>query len=373
MKDYVGFGAVNEALLDLAGGDYHRVLVVASESGWERFNAVERRRFFTERETVVFSGFSINPEFDEILAGVEVRNRFRPDLIVAYGGGSPIDVAKMIKVVAFTKEPYDPDKPETLVPSGDGPPVVAIATTAGSGAEATMFAVFYRHAAKVSLASRYMRPEMAVADPEMTYSLPPYQTAATGFDGLSQSVEAYWASSTSEKAREIARTSIGYILPNIYNAVHSPEPGNRYHMLQGSYLSGEAINLTRTTMPHALGYHLTKKYNLPHGHAVALTLPYFFILNMDESLETNSPLGPEGQRENMRSLFSILGQKTAEDAFQFWRNLMQACGLAVTFSEVGVDSREKMEALVDSMNLARMNNHPVKIGRERLVDFFLSR
>lgn len=371
MKDHVGFGALNDALLALDSMGYEKVLVVASKSGWQRFLAAGKRPFFESRETWVFSDFSYNPEFREILAGAEVLRARRPDLIVAYGGGSPMDVAKMMKTVVFTKEEYDPERPETLVPSGEGPPLVAIPTTAGSGSEATQFAVFYKDSVKQSLAYPCLRPEMAVVDPEMTYTLPPGQTAATGFDGLSQSVEAFWASTRTKETHAFAVASIQCILPNLYNAVHAPEPGNRYNMAQGAYLSGEAINITRTTMPHALAYHLTKRYGLPHGHATALTLPYFFRLNTDPSLPVNGGFSVEENRLNMEKLFALLGQKTGEDCFEFWRNLMRSCGLAATFAEVGVDTPDKIGTLVDSMNMARMGNHPVKIERDRLIEFFI--
>lgn len=373
MRDYTGFGALSEALLAMEAGGYRKVLVVASTSGWERFNAVEKRRFFAERDTRVFSAFSVNPDIAEIMAGAAVLGEFRPDLIVTIGGGSAMDVAKVMKAAVFTREPFAPEQPEGLKPSGEGPPLVAIATTSGSGSEATQYAVFYKGVEKQSLAHPSLRPEMAVVDPELTYSLPPAQTASTGFDALCQSVEAFWCSNTTPEARELATASIGYILPHIYNAVHSPAPDNRYHMAQGAYLSGKAIDITRTTLPHALCYHLTKKYGVPHGHACALTLPYLFLAFMDESLPVNSPLGPEGHRENMRGLFAVLGQETAEDCFVFWRNLLKACGLAATLPEVGMDTRDKVGAMVASMNTARQKNNPVHMEPEYLVDLFMKR
>ena len=371
MKDYVGFGALSEALQDLEKQNPKRVLIVASDGGWQRFTAKGEYDFFKNRESCCFTAFSPNPDFSEIVEGVETMREFDPDLLIAIGGGSAIDVAKMMKSVLFTKEQYDPGRPETVKPSGDGPPLVAIATTAGSGAEATQYAIFYVGTMKQSLASPLVRPEMAVVDPEMTYSLPPAITAATGFDALTQGVEAFWASSTTPQAQEYATASIRYALNNMYNAVHTPNPGNRYHMAQAAYLSGLALNITRTTIPHALGYHLTKFYGVPHGHAVALTVPYCFRLSLDPALPVNTPVGREGHVENMRKLTTLLGQETSEDCFVFWRNLLAACGLAPTLQDVGVDSEDKVRALVGSMNMARMKNHPVDIPAEMLIQEFL--
>ncbi len=370
MQDYIGFGALNEALGALDAGGYAKVLVVASESAWKRFNGEYGREFFRKRNTRLFSDFSVNPDFKEILAGVEVCRAFRPDLLVAIGGGSPIDVAKMIKAVVFTKVAYDPQLPETVKPSGDGPPLVAIATTAGSGSEATQYAVFYVGEKKQSVGHDALRPEMAVVDPEMSYSLSPKQTAASGLDALSQSVEAYWSARTCPEARDFAEASIRYILPNLQKAVQHPDPAARYHMAQGAYLSGKAIQFTRTTIPHALCYHLTKRYGLPHGHAVALTLPYFFILNLDRSLPVQSPLGAEGHYANMRRLIALLGHTSGEEAFAAWRQRLENCGLAHTFQAVGVNEAAKLRALVESVDYAKMVNHPVKVDADILFKAF---
>ncbi|MCC8191403.1 MAG: phosphonoacetaldehyde reductase [Planctomycetes bacterium] len=365
-KDFVGFGALNEALLTWQTAGFRRILAVASHSSWNRFRDQGLQPLCARCEISVFSAFRPNPDIADITAGADQLRNFQPDLILALGGGSAIDVAKMMKVLAYAENGGE------TAPSGEGPPVAAVATTAGSGSEATQFAVYYRGEDKQSLAHPSLRPEYAVVDPELTYSLPPDQTAATGFDALAQAVEAYWASSTSAEAQHLAATAIRYILPNLYNAVTAPGPSSRYHMAQAAYLAGQAINHTRTTMPHALAYHLTKRYGLPHGSAVALTLPYFFVLNCDRRHPVVSPAGDDGHRRTMAGLVELLGQKTPEDCFHFWRNLLRACGLPVTFADIGLTDAEAMGQLVDSMNPERMQNHPVRLSRETLMDAFLT-
>ena len=372
MKDFVGFGALGEALQSLAEQNFRKILVVASQDGWKRFNSPEERPFFKEREPRLFTAFSPNPDFKEILAGVEIARQFQPDLILAYGGGSPIDTAKGIKAFLYSPGEYDPQEPQTLKISGDGPPIVAITTTAGSGSEATPFAIFYVGKKKQSLSHPSLRPQMAVADPEMTYTLPPVQTASTGFDALSQGVESYWSALATPESREFAAAAIKYALPNLYNAVHNPAPGNRYNMLMSSHLSGKAITATRTTIPHGLAYHLTQEYGLPHGHAVALTVPYFFRINMDESLPVTFPGGREAHSQNMASLFRLMGFASGDDCFVFWRNLMKACDLAPRLIDVGVDTREKTEKLIHSFDVSKAGGHPVTMTGEYLLDFLLA-
>ena len=371
-NDFVGFGALGEAMQHLAENGYEKIFVVASKTGWERFNAKGTYPFFAQSNVQLFSDFGTNPDFADIKKGAELFKTFDPDILIAVGGGSPIDVAKVIKVLTFTREPYDPEKPESLKPSGEGPPLVAIATTAGSGSEATQYAVFYVGKNKQSLAHPSIRPDIAVVDPELTYSMPPHQTAATGFDALSQAVEAFWASSTTPEAQELASAAIGYVIPNIYNATTAPAPGNRYHMAQAAYLAGKAINITRTTIPHALAYHLTKEYNLAHGHAVAITLPYCFLANLDPRCEIITPLGADAHRANMEKLIELLGQKTAEDCFVFWRNLMKACGLPETLNKIGLTTEKQVRDLIATMNPARMKNHPVRIDADYLTELFMN-
>lgn len=367
LRDFIGFGALGEALGELSQGNFHKIFIVASEKSWQRF---PRRDFFENKEVVVFSRFSPNPDFKEISNGMEAYRGLSPDLLVAIGGGSPIDVAKAIKAAVHAREQFDPQRPDSIKPSGDGPPLVAIATTAGSGAEATQFSIFYVGAKKYSLAHPSLRPEAAVADPELTYSLPSAQTAATGFDALTQAIEAFWASDSTPEAKEYAKPAIRYATPNILKAVAAPDPATRYNLSMAAYLAGKAINITRTTCPHALGYHLTKKYGLPHGHAVSLTLPYFFLINVDPKLPVNLPAGREAHMANMLELFDMLGQKNAEDCFNFWRDLMRTCGLASTFAEVGLTKREQIRELVSTVNPDRMKNHPVELTLDYLIDFF---
>lgn len=371
MTDYVGFGSLNEALLQLEKDGHSRVFVVASENGWKRFQA-DKRPLFGKAEVAVFSDFTENPDFRDIVKGAELFREFKPDLIIAIGGGSPIDVAKVIKVLVFTKELYNPEEPATLKSSGDGPPLVAIATTAGSGSEATKYAVFYLGTQKQSIANPNMRPTIAVVDPEMTYSMSPAQTAASGIDALAQAIEAFWGSTTTPEAQELADSAIAYILPNLYNSVHNPNPDNRYKMAYGAYLAGQALDISRSTLPHAMAYFLTQHYGLKHGHAVALTLPYFFHINADRSLAPNPPATKESNLRNMLDLYEMLGQTNADDTFAFWRNMLKAIGLAPTLAEAGVNTPEKVKEVVHSMTPEKITSHPVKVTHEYLVDFILT-
>lgn len=372
MEDCIGFGALGEAMAALARENFRKILVVASETAWQRFNAPAERPFFKERETRLFSAFSPNPAVEDILAGVGAARAFAPDCLLALGGGSAIDTAKGIKAMLHAAGDYDAMRPETVHISGDGPPIVAIATTAGSGAEATPSNVFFVGKRKYSFSHPSLRPAMAVADPELSYSLPPGETAAGGFDALSQGVESFWSAAATEESRAYAAAAIKAALPNLYNAVHTPAPGSRYNMMMAAHNSGKAIAITRTTLPHGLAYHLTHEYGLPHGHAVALSLPYFFRINTEAPSSPRYPGGAEAQQRNMAELLRLMGFETGEDCFAFWRNLLKACNLPPRPVDVGVDTREKTEKWIRSFDVANAPTHPVQVTTDCLVDFILA-
>ncbi len=176
-------------------------------------------------------------------------------------------------------------------------------------------------------------------------------------------MESFWATSSTEESRKQAEAAVRYALPNLYNAVHSPAPGNRYNMIMSAHCSGKAIAVTRTTIPHGLSYHLVKEYGLRHGHAVALTLPYFFRVNMER--------GDAAAQARMAELFSIMDVASGGDAFAFWRNLLKACTLAPRLVDVGVDTREKTEALVRSFDVAGCAAHPAKVEAGDLIGYIL--
>ena len=159
------------------------------------------------------------------------------------------------------------------------PPVFAFPTTAGSGAEATHFAVAYKDRVKKSIGHLRVRPARVALVPEFTYSLSPYQTACTGFDAVSQAIESLWAKGATDESRAFARRAIE-CLGRLDKAVADPDPATREAMQLGAYWSGRAIDISKTTAAHALSYLLTARHGVPHGHAVAMVFPYVAACNL---------------------------------------------------------------------------------------------
>ena len=134
-------------------------------------------------------------------------------------------------------------------------------------------------------------------------------------------------------------------------------------MAKAANLSGQAINITKTTAPHALSYRISSKYDIQHGHAVALTLGKFFLLNTpnDRSIVIDKR-GNKYLEQTMRSLFKILNVKSAEHASQFWYKLMKKCGLEPDIIKACSLSKNDLTGIIRSVDQVRLKNNPVKVS-----------
>ena len=198
-----------------------------------------------------------NPTIEEaerILTEVEKE---KPKEIVSMGGGSTIDIAKY---VAFKLKIIH----------------TAIPTTAGTGSEVTKFAVFNKDGKRISLEDRELIPHNYILDPERVVTLPPLHTISSGLDALSQGIESYWSPHATNESRHWARLAIRFASKNLSDSFRNPQSQVlRMRMMQAANYSGRAINITRTSICHAISYPLTFHYGIPHGIACAATLPFF--------------------------------------------------------------------------------------------------
>ena len=218
-----------------------------------------------------FADFSANPKIEEVEVGVIEIMKAKPDLLLVIGGGSAIDTAKLIRHNAAEK--------------GLKVPLCAVPTTAGTGAEATHFAVVYQSGVKTSIEADDILPDVAILYPPFTYGNSAYLTACTGFDALAQAIEAFWNPNATDESKQYSVKAIGMIYKQLPKCIAHPEQTSlRDELLQGAYWAGRAINITKTTAPHAFSYTFTSKYGYPHGHAVALTFPFFMKLNGSQEL-----------------------------------------------------------------------------------------
>jgi len=355
-----GAGAVQRLarILDRLGAT--RVFLVTGGESYRTSGAEDAvSRQLEGRDVHRFSGFSENPKAEDVARGIAAIAAQPFDVVVAVGGGSVLDMGKLVNALA-----RQGIGPVEFIQSGRsitgrGLPMVAIPTTAGSGSEATHFGVVYLDRVKYSLASPCMLPETVIVDPELTYTLPPSVTAASGLDALSQAIESFWCVHSTDGSKTWASRAIRLALDNLATAVTSPKPAVRRAMCKAAHLAGHAINVTRTTGAHALSYPLTSYFGIPHGHAVALTLGEFFVWNSAVSdSDVTDPRGAGYVRETMRELAQIMGCRDAEGCRARIRELMQAIGLESDLSALGISCKDAIDIVVRNVNIERLVNNP---------------
>ncbi len=297
------------------------------------------------REKVVaeFFDFSENPKMVDVNRGVSLINDVKPDVIVAVGGGSVIDMAKLIRHFSETPSAF----------------LAAIPTTAGTGSEATSFAVCYIDGVKHSIADPHMLPNESMLYPPFTFGNSRYLTSCTGFDALAQAIEAYWNVNATEQSDHYAVQAIELIFPTLPK--NELTGNDRKKLLIGANLAGRAINITKTTIPHALSYVLTSKYGYPHGHAVALTFPFFLKYNLEGSRDRFRANDFDGYARKMGHLRQMINVDTL-DPFEEMKRYIASLGL-------GFDSSRDFDDMIvaEGINYERAKNTPIAIDQDTIL------
>ncbi|HBO42444.1 MAG TPA: alcohol dehydrogenase [Planctomycetaceae bacterium] len=348
--------------------DARSVVLVADPAAYEQSGASRvLEPILADRDVRLFTEFSPNPKDTEIAAGAALLVRRPPDVLLAVGGGSALDTAKLLSVCATQKR--DPREVILGTAAIDRPGlrVIAVPTTAGTGAEATHFAVVYVDGVKCSPAHPSLLPAAAIVDPKLTWSMPPPLTASSGLDALCQAVESFWAVGATAESQEYAREALRLALEHLEPAVNHPSPASRAGMAWAAHLAGRAINISKTTASHAISYALTSKYGLPHGMAVAVTLGPLLVLNSQVGEhDCVDPRGATHVRAALDELLRLFDCRTPSEARERITRLLQAVGCPTSPSEGGVRSAEERQEITSSVNVERLGNNPRRLNTQMI-------
>jgi len=266
----------------------------------------------------VFDIVEPEPTVEVALKVIEEVKKFSPELLIAVGGGSPLDVAKVVSVMLTN----DGELSEFIgVPEAfkkPGIPLVAVPTTSGSGSEVTPYAVLTdrRRFRKAPLISRYLYPVLAIDDPELTFTMSQVVTANTGVDALTHAIEAFVSKRATEISKLYSKKAIeliGRFLPRSYG---NPRDGEaREGVMFASLLGGMAIADAGAGLVHTLAHVLGVILRIPHGLANGLflvpVLKFYGLSAKEEIEEIGRLMGFEGKLsdvlENLRDFLTFLG------------------------------------------------------------------
>lgn len=346
-----------------------KIFLVTGHKSFEVSGAKKKiNELFCQYQVCVFNDFHTNPKVEDLVKGTIAFNTSCPDIIMAIGGGSVIDMAKLIS--CFPTNINEILKVISGIERVNNRThkFIAVPTTAGSGSECTHFATIYHDEKKYSFSHESLLPDYIILDYKLTSGMTPYLTAVTGMDALSQAIESFWANGATNESKRFATRALKNILKVFPSVVNDSNNFKRSTMMQGAHYSGKAINISKTTAPHAVSYILTSLYNLPHGHAVALTLPSFFEYNLDEKIPENKGLNCESLSTSRRELLKLINCNSVTEGAEKLRSIIRQAGLEIKLSNLCACNKNDIPRIVSSVNRERLSNNPRGISPNELIN-----
>ena len=309
----------------------------------------------------LFSDFSPNPTVDNVKNAINCFKKHKCNFIISLGGGSAIDIAKCVKAWVNLESKKDYFSQNIIA---NKILHLSIPTTAGTGSEATHFLVVYdENNVKHSIAHQSLIPDYVYLNPEFLDSLPDYQKKSTMLDAMCQSIESYWAINSTKESKKYAQEALKLILKYYNEYIKGNSKVNKY-IFKAANLSGKAINISKTTAPHAMSYKITSLYNISHGHAVAVCLPYVweFLLNNINKSDNKDNL--EMAFNDLNKIFnSKSGKETINKLFNIYNDL------DIKYKKI--IKKEDIDILTSSVNVERLSNNPIFLEKEDIKDIYL--
>ena len=313
-------------------------------------------------ETQVYSEVGSDPSTELVAKGISVLSDAKPDLIIAFGGGSAIDLCKAMMFFAQKQGLVDDAK------------FVVVPTTSGTGSEVTDFSVITdtEKEIKYPLVDRALMPDAAILDCELTKSVPPAFTAATGMDALTHAMEAIVSTGATDFSDAMAEKTIKIVRSYLLRCYRN---GNdmeaRQAMHNGATMAGVAFNNAGLGINHSTAHAIGAHYHIPHGKACAIMMPYVIRFN---SKNQNAAI-------NYARISRLIKMDTAgmsqsvlnliDTIFKFNKEL----GIPTTLKEAGVgleEFKEDLDAMVESaMNDTCTKTNPRVCSKEEMRKLFI--
>ncbi len=317
----------------------------------------------------IFDKVDPEPKISLADEGAKLALKAKCDIIVGIGGGSAMDVAKAIAVLAANKGKAVDYLGLNKVP-GPGLPSIMIPTTAGTGSEVTFTSVFVRPdlKRKEGMNSPFLYPDLALLDPLLTVSLPPGPTASTGIDALCHAIESYTSINASPISELLSLEAIALISENLRTAVHDgTNIAAREKMLLGSLYAGLGLANAGVTAVHSLSYPLGGRYGIPHGLANTVLLPHVMSFNISGAQEKFVDIA-EAMGEMVEGLPL---REAAYLAVEAVNALVEDCGIQTNLEDLGISEDDFEEMAKIAMTVARpLANNPRQVTLEDAVAIY---
>ena len=305
------------------------------------------------------------PVLEELIGIIKEIKNFNPDLILAIGGGAVIDYAKIANVVDMRSDLKE------LIVNYSYPfkekftKLAVIPTTAGSGAEVTSNAVIYIDGIKHSFESNLLIPDNFFLIPEFIVSAPGKIKASAGFDAIAQALESLVSKKSNDQSIDYAKKSLKISINSYLSFLHDSNIKNAAEMCIAANLAGKAINISKTTAPHAVSYPFTSLFNISHGHAVGLFFEKFFKFNYDNLNKSDTSFDLKKRFDLIFSLFEVSNIDNFNSKLSF---IKKKANLEDDLTKLNIDLNKSSKKIINGINLLRLGNNPVKIDGKDIYD-----
>ena len=350
---------------------FKKIFVLCGKKSFVTSGAEELfKKIIIDKEIKLFYKKSELPILEELIEIINDIKNFKPDLILAVGGGAVIDYAKIANVVDVREDLAD------LIVNYSYPfkkkytKLTVIPTTAGSGAEVTSNAVIYVDGIKHSFERELLIPDNFFLIPEFLISAPNKIKASAGFDAIAQALESLVSKKSNRQSVEYASKSLRVSVNSFLSFVNNPNMKNATEMSIAANLAGKAISISKTTAPHAASYPFTSLFNISHGHAVGLFFERFFKFNY-ENLEKSEVSFDLKKRFDL--IFNLFDVPNIEDFNSTISSIKKQAKLEDNMNLLNIDLNKNIEKIIGGVNLLRLGNNPVKINGQDITNIILDK
>ena len=339
---------------------FKKIYIVCGKKSFKTSGALD---FFNKIKTnKIFKTYykcSEIPILEELIEITNSIKSFKPDLILAVGGGAVLDYAKIANIIDVRSDLKE------LIVNYSYPfkkkytKLSVIPTTAGSGAEVTSNAVIYVDRIKYSFESDLLIPDNFFLIPEFLISAPNNIKASAGFDAIAQALESLISKKSNHKSVDYASKSLRVSLNSYISFLVKPNLKNATEMSIAANLAGKAINISKTTVPHATSYPFTSLFNISHGHAVGLFFEKFFKFNY-KNLDRSEVSFDLKQRFDL--IFNLFDVSNINDFNSKISLIKKQAKLEDNIKLLNIDLDKNMKKIIGGVNLLRLGNNPIKIN-----------
>lgn len=287
--------------------------------------------------TFVYGGIGKNPDTQAVLSGLAQMREFKPDVLVAVGGGSPIDAAKVMALFyEYPELDFDKAQAGELPDARKQLTFVAIPSTSGTGTEVTRAAVitFRERNIKIGLKTPAFIPDLAILDPDITMTMPPNVVAETGMDALTHAVEAYTNRNLDDFCEVLAKGAVAGLLKWLPVSYREKTKESREKVHHYQCIAGFAFDNTGLGMAHGIAHAIGGKFDLGHGLINAIALPHVLNFNVQDEFVGN----------RLDELAHSIGRKDRYEFIDAVKELNRQLGIPISLGQAGISQAAFQES-----------------------------